>query len=376
MKKIIKFFQNHLLVSVMIIALVFGSAGGIAGTLIARFYLIDSSYNFSSGKYTDQGIVISNPKNVIVQQDVKIDETVKAVAGSLVGIYKKQQPAKSGEAFVLENFYKLSEPSGQGFIISSDGWIITSLELEKIYADYVVIAADKRIYTIDRAQSDNLTGFNFIQVAAKDLPVRKFAENQEMKRGSLAVSVDWLGASWVSSVKGFSGESGLVKSSDSPAKKLVLNEKLPAEFYGAMVFNLAGDALGLVDSNGGVEPMSHLKGVIKNLFQEKIAQRASLGVNYLDLSQLVAINEQNNLRQKGALIYQDQKGVAVLKSSPAGASGLRQGDIIISVDNTEINQDNDLADIIQGYAPGDKIILTFLRAGVEQDAAIVLGEQK
>jgi len=376
MKKIIKFFQNHLLVSVMIIALVFGSAGGIAGTLIARFYLIDSSYNFSSGKYTDQGIVISNPKNVIVQQDVKIDETVKAVAGSLVGIYKKQQPAKSGEAFVLENFYKLSEPSGQGFIISSDGWIITSLELEKIYADYVVIAADKRIYTIDRAQSDNLTGFNFIQVAAKDLPVRKFAENQEMKRGSLAVSVDWLGASWVSSVKGFSGESGLVKSSDSPAKKLVLNEKLPAEFYGAMVFNLAGDALGLVDSNGGVEPMSHLKGVIKNLFQEKIAQRASLGVNYLDLSQLVAINEQNNLRQKGALIYQDQKGVAVFKNSPARESGLRQGDIIISVDNAEINQGNDLADIIQGYAPGDKIILTFLRAGEEKDAEIVLGEQK
>ena len=376
MKKIIKFFQNHLLVSVMIIALVFGSAGGIAGTLIARFYLIDSSYNFSSGKYPDQGIVISNPKNVIVQQDVKIDETVKAVAGSLVGIYKKQQPAKSGEAFVLENFYKLSEPSGQGFIISSDGWIITSLELEKIYADYVVIAADKRIYTIDRAQSDNLTGFNFIQVAAKDLPVRKFAENQEMKRGSLAVSVDWLGASWVSSVKGFSGESGLVKSSDSPAKKLVLNEKLPAEFYGAMVFNLAGDALGLVDSNGGVEPMSHLKGVIKNLFQEKIAQRASLGVNYLDLSQLVAINEQNNLRQKGALIYQDQKGVAVFKNSPARASGLRQGDIIISVDNAEINQGNDLADIIQGYAPGDKIILTFLRAGEEKDAEIVLGEQK
>ncbi|NCQ16484.1 hypothetical protein GW814_02435, partial [Candidatus Falkowbacteria bacterium] len=83
MKKIIKFFQNHLLVSVIIVALVFGLAGGIAGTLIARSYLIDSSYNFSSGKYTDQGIVISNPKNVIVQQDVKIDETIKAVSGSL-----------------------------------------------------------------------------------------------------------------------------------------------------------------------------------------------------------------------------------------------------------------------------------------------------
>jgi len=376
MKKIIKFFQNHLLVSVIIVALVFGLAGGIAGTLIARSYLIDSSYNFSSGKYTDQGIVISNPKNVIVQQDVKIDETIKAVSGSLVGIYKKQQPAKSGEAFVLENFYKLSEPSGQGFIISSDGWIITGLELEKVYADYVVITADKKIYAITRAQSDNLTGFNFIQVAAKDLPVRKFAENQEVKRGSSAVNVNWLGASWISSVRGFSGKSGLVKSSDSASKKLVLNEKLPAEFSSAMVFNLAGDALGLVDSSGEVEPMSRFKGVIKNLFQGKIAQRASLGVNYLDLSQLVAVSEQNNLGQKGALVYQDQKGVAVLKSSPAEASGLRQGDIIISVDNTEINQDNDLADIIQGYAPGDKIILTFLRAGEEKDAEIVLGEQK
>lgn len=379
-----EFFKKHNLLAVILIALIFGLGGGVVGEILTRVYLVDASYNFSpfgnldfsADKYREGGIIISNAKNVIVQQDAKIDETINSVGNSLVGIYKKQKPVKPDNIFVLENFYKINEPSGQGFVITSDGWIVTDLSLTKTFNDYVVITKDKKIYQIDKVQADNLTGFNFIHVPARDLSVRKLAENKDIKRGSLAVGVNWLGLSRVSSVVGFSETSELIKSSDSFSKKLVLNDKLPLEFKGSVIFNLAGDALGLVDNHGEIEPISHLRGAAESLFNNKIVKRPSLGVNYIDLSELDQINNRDSYWQKGAIIHKDPKAVAVKKNSPAGKAGLREGDVIISINNIDLNKDSDLASIIQDHVAGDKVSLVYLREGRENEVEITLEELK
>lgn len=373
-------FKRHKFVILAIIILILGSAGGIIGGIAARPYFADTSYfgdlDFSQGKFKDQGIVISNAKNVIVQQDVKIEETINSVSVSLVGIYKKQKLAKSSNIFSPDNFYKISEAAGQGFIITSDGWIITTLALDKIYGDYAVITKDKKIYQIDKAVSDSQTGFNFIHVAARDLPVRKFSESRDIKIGNSAVGVNWLGSSWISSVLGFKEKGGLVESSDNFSTKLILNNEVPQEFRGAIIFNLAGDALGLIDAKGEIEPMSHLAAVVNSLFKNKVITRPSLGINYINLASLVAADEQNNSWQKGAVIYKDLKSAAVKKGGSADKAGLLEGDIIISIDNINLDKDNNLADIVQGYAAGDKINLAIARDGVEKAIEVVLGEQK
>jgi len=379
-----KFFNKHKFVFLTVVILILGIGGGIIGDLVARSYFIDAPYNFtafgnldfSQGKFKDQGIVISNAKNVIVQQDVKIEETINSVSSSLVGIYKKQKLAKPNNIFSLSNFYKISDAAGQGFIITSDGWIVTTLALDKIYADYVVIAKDKKIYQIDKAVSDAPSGFNFIHVAARDFSVKKFAENQDVKKGNSTISVNWLGSSWVSSVLGFNDKSGPVKSSDNLSNKLILNTGVPQEFRGSVVFNFAGDALGIVDGKGEIEPMAHLATVVNSLFKNKIITRPSLGVNYINLSLFVAVDEQNNYWQKGAVIYKDLKNIAVKKGGSAEKAGLLEGDIIISVDNVNLDKVNDLADIIQGYAAGDKINLAVVRDGAEKNVEVTLLELK
>lgn len=392
MKNIKAFIKKHSLAIIIIATFVFGFGGGLAGGSVARGYLIDPLFgflpfgnlDFTTSKYTGQGLIISNAKNVIVQQDAKIDETVSSVGSSLVGIYKKKAaPVKPGEVFVLENFYKLNEPSGQGFVITSDGWIVTSLALVKDYSNYVVITKDKTIYQIDKAVADSLTKFNFIHVPARDLPVRKFAEIKDIKNGSLAVGVNWLGANSVSAVSGFSDSASSVKSSDSFSRKLVLSNKPTAEFKGAVIFNLAGDALGLVNDGGEIEPVSHLNGAVRSLFKTKTGVRSSLGVNYIDLTGLVEIAGlpagqagQNSLWQKGVVIYKDQKVAAVKKNSPAEISGLREGDIIISVDNLELNEDNNLTEIIQDHLAGETISLLISRQGQEKEVKVTLAELK
>ena len=80
--------------------------------------------------------------------------------------------------------------------------------------------------------------------------------------------------------------------------------------------------------------------------------------------------------QKGAIIYKDQKGLAVQKNGPADKAGLKEGDVIISIDNINLDKNNDLAEMIQNYAAGDKIRLLIKRAGSEKEVEVVLGEQK
>lgn len=376
----------------MVMAVIFGCVGGLAGGVVARAYLIDPSFSFlpfgnldfSASKYAGQGLVISNAKNVIVQQDAKIDETINSVGSSLVGIYKKKSaPAEPSDVFTLENFYKIGEPVGQGFVITSDGWIVTGLALVKNYSDYAVMTKDKKIYRIDQAVADNLTKFNFIHVQARDLPVRKLAEIQDIKKGSLAISVNWLGFNLVSTIAGFSELGGLVKSSDNFSKKIILKDKPTSEFKGSTIFNLAGDALGMVNDGGEIEPLSHLGGAVKSLFKNKTSARCSLGISYIDLAELAEIASpptgqagQNSYWQKGVVIYKGQKAAAVVKNSPAERSGLKEGDIIISIDNIELNKDNDLAEIVQDHLAGETVSLVILRQGKEKEVKVTLAELK
>jgi len=64
----------------------------------------------------------------------------------------------------------------------------------------------------------------------------------------------------------------------------------------------------------------------------------------------------------------------VTEGSPAAKVGLKQGDLIVSVDGTALTSDETLADVIGGFKPGDEITLKIQRDGKEQELKIELGE--
>ena len=71
--------------------------------------------------------------------------------------------------------------------------------------------------------------------------------------------------------------------------------------------------------------------------------------------------------QAGAMIQE----VAV--GSPAAEAGLKAGDIITKVDNTPIDADHRLADVVAQYKPGDKVTLTVWRAGSTRTITVTAG---
>ncbi len=394
MQKVLK----SALLKIIIIALLFGLAGGIVGDLLARVYLLGSYYNipifgdidFSKSELGQQQLIIRNANKIIIEQNTKVDETVNSAVGSLVGIFKKVKTAKPAtaakpaETFNLADYYQPKDQVGQGLIITSDGWIITGFQFElaasgakanNLAVDDVVIDQAKNIYEIDNIIKDNLTGFNFIHVVARDFSVKKFAQSQDLRNGNLVLAINSNGQVWLTSIVGPQVGSNPVKSSDTNIIKLALEAKPSQNFSGSVMFDLKGDVIAFITSDGQALPITYFQAAVSSLLKFKEISRASLGANYIDLAEL-AKAEKTAVQRAGAILYKDGKNAAVIKASAAEKAGLKQDDIIISVDGLELNQNNKLADIIQTHLAGDKITLEYLRGDEKKQIEVTLGQLK
>ncbi len=384
-------FKKNSLIMVIILSVIFGMSAGIVGGLIAKVYILEGKYNLpffgeidlSNGYYRGSNIIIRDAKKVVVEQNDKVVETINSVRGSLVGIYRENPAAEPGlkakdqsDKFILKNYYKIGQEAAQGLIITSDGWVITNFLPDSM--DYVIITQDKKVYSIDKIMSDTLTSFNFLHVVAKDLPVRKFAEENEINNGQIVLAVNWSGESLIDSIVNTEENlDSFLFFSDLFSDKVKLANDLSEKFSDSFLFNLSGDIVGLSDNRGEVEVITHFSGAINSLLKNKTIMRPSLGVNYIDLSKLVNAMpntvDQDKFEQ-GALIYKNTNGISVVKYSSAEKAGLKDGDIIISIDGIEINKNNNLTNIVQRYIAGENINIVYLRDGEEKDVDIKLGE--
>jgi len=383
-KKIAKNRTILVLISVTAIGLLAGLVGG----LFAKVYLFENPYNipffgdisFADNNYDGANLIIRGAKNVVVEQNVKVAETVNSLNTSLVGVFKKIKNTgeDTSNSVSLQNYYRLDQPVGLGFVITSDGWILTdaiskNLDSNLAVKDYVIISKDKKIYEIDRIVKDSLTSYSFIHIkGVNDLPVLQFAEKKDISRGQLAIAVDWLGSSWLTSVVGHKEKNGVLKSSDLYSDELVLDGSKEA-IKEAVVVNLSGNIIAVANNQGEIESISHFQSAIQSLLKIGAVKRARFGVNYISLAYLA---DESGKYKKGALISKSASGIAIIKNSPADLAGLKEGDIILKVNGAEINDSNDLTDLIQNHSAGERIDLVYVRNGNNLETSVLLVEVK
>lgn len=374
---------------IIILSFIFGLAGGIIGFLVFKVYFgqnlfgipLGGEIDFSSGGYKGQSIIIKEPSKVIVNQDAKAAETISSAKNSLVGIFAKKEAAQnknSAGKFNPDNYYQLDKEIAQGFILTSDGWILTNFKPDNL--NYVVITEDRKIYQIDKIVEDVLTPFYFLHISARDLPVKRMAGRGETQNGQLVLAVHWNGLAKFDSIAESSdrGES-IFYASDILSGQIKLADPPENEFKNSFIFNLSGDIIGLTDKNGQIRPLSQFNSAISSLLKNKIVKRPNLGLNYIDLSKLAGENlsaffMDNISTVKGSLVYKNENGVAIIKGSAAAQAGLKEGDIIISIEGKEISGSDSLEEIIQDYAAGETINLIYLRNKEKIEVEVKLGE--
>jgi len=384
--------ENKKSVYLLILSVLLAIISGIVGGMASWVYFSDNFFNmpFSneinfSGTSNGSGIIIRNPKKVVVEQNDKIVDTSNSVKNSLMGIYKKISTGtppsiKNNYLVNLDNFYKLDEEAGQGLIITSDGWVVSGSKVDK--DNYILISQDRKIYKIDKIINDSVSQFSFIHISAQDLPVRRFAERYEIKNGQLAAAINMRGEIQLNTIvnaKNFSGKE--ILSSDIFTDNIILADKIDKKFENSFLFDINGDIIGLIKNDGTAESISHFKSAVISLLKNKEIQRPSLGINYLDFAKYISSSASESEKtdfkiEKGALVQKDLSGMAVIKGSAADRAGFKEGDIIISIDGIEINKDNTLTDIIQDLAAGDNVNIIYYSQGKELNKDIVLGVLK
>jgi serine protease Do len=149
----------------------------------------------------------------------------------------------------------------------------------------------------------------------------------------------------------------------------------PGNSGGALV-NTSGQLIGInaaIASNTGsyagysfAIPVNIVKKVMNDLLEFGTVQRAFIGVSIRDLDSKLA--EEKNIK-----VY--KKGVYVAGLTDNGAAekaGIKEGDIIIRIGKSEVNTSAELQEQVSNYRPGDKISVSYLRDGNEQNTELVL----
>lgn len=387
MKKI-----NTKFIILAVIFLTTSIAGGLLGSLITRAYLIKQSFNIpffnqltlSNSKLGGSNLIIREPKNVVIEQNVKVQETINSVNGSLAGIYKKATKSPQEKVFNINDYYLEKDKLGVGFIITSDGWLISNytpaesknlnsgktkktISTEQIVKNFTVITADKKAFDVDNIIYDSVLNLSFWHINAANLPVKGFGNDDATKRGLQILAIN--DAGWIKPLNIVGRDtSKRIKFSDVFVDEILVNEKIDSDFYNSFIFNLNSDLVGVINSDGKIITSRSFGSIANYVFKTKKIARPSLGLNFMPIAELANYSD-----DKGAVIVKDDAAVAIVAKSAAETAGLKEGDIITAIDNIEIDENNSIDKVINSYQAGTEITIKFLRNKEEKTVKIKLG---
>ncbi len=365
---------------IILTATAFGLIAGVTGALFANLYntgnggalAFNRELNLSNYGALASNLVIRDAKKVVVNQDVKTDETIRDLRASLLSVFVKEEGA--------DVYYELSRPFAQALAATTDGWImaawpqnLSEVEAKKVISEYVVIDSSRKVYEIDQVlvSPDKVGAFVFLHLKnASSLNVRRLVPDVEIKTGQsllLATGRD----SFLLNALGAKVIGTAIASSDVYPQELSL--AYAEASAPAFVFNLSGEVIGAFDWQGQWLVAPELDTYWRSLLKTRSLAWPVFGVNYLNLA-AVAGNEK--FPEKGALLQNNVELPAVLKNGPADKAGLKAGDIITRLNGVEINVENDLALLLSSYNPGDSVNVSYSRGGNNLQTEVVLGSDK
>lgn len=268
---------------------------------------------------------------------------------------------------------------GSGFIISSDGVILTNAHVVAEAEEVVVRLNDKREFTAKVIGADKPSDVAVLKVDAKELPVVRIGDVQNTRVGE-----------WVVAIGSPFGFENSVTAGIISAK----SRSLPNEAYvpflqtdvainpgnsGGPLFNMNGEVIGInsqiFSRSGGYQglsfaiPIDVAMKVEKQLINHGKVSHGRLGVMIQELNQDLA-NSFGLEKPVGALVS------SVEKDSPAERAGIESGDVILKFNGKEIIHSAELSALVADLMPGSPASLEIWHKGKIKAISMKVGEMK
>ena len=287
---------------------------------------------------------------------------------------------------------KKHKGNGTGFIINSDGLILTNRHVVTAasteFGEYRVILNSGKRYYAQLIDKDPIKDLAILKIFDKDLPYVELGNSEELQIGKTVIAIgNTLGRYQNSVTKGI--VSGLGRSLPVGGTLEALDNVIQTDAEisvgnsGGPLIDLEGKVVGInsaVDQEGSsigfAIPINDAHPAIKSILESGRIIRPRMGVRYMMLTPEIAFDNKLS-RDSGAWITKGNFGeIAVYPGTPAELAGLLEGDIIFEVNAIKITGTNTLFSVAQKYKPGDKIGLKIQRGEEEIIKILTLEEFK
>ena len=370
----------------VVISLVIGIIFGFIAGMIGVIFFFSGALSFLKVSPEDllptQQLKIERHEQVNVLEDERIGHVSEKVMASTVSVFRKKQESTN----LLDNIYLPNESRGSGFILTNDGWIITHAKaISDAALKYVVITNDKQILDIEKMIFDDYSGVVFLKTKAENLSTLPLSSIRDVNVGERLVVVKNLADKKqelkivrIQKKDGHdnSKQSDLVKRTTQAESFIYFDSEVDESYLGSPVINMAGEVIGLVmgnDNKSVGRAVDDFKLAINQILdgKDKI-ERTSLGVRFIDLSQVVGTNIKIKKHEEMSIVDQGAYLTEVLAKTPASKAELQVGDIVIKVGDDIVSAENSFNRLLQKYILEDTFNLTILRQDVNEEIMVTV----
>jgi Do/DeqQ family serine protease len=262
---------------------------------------------------------------------------------------------------------------GSGFIISKDGFIVTNDHVVRDAESIQVKLSNDKVYDAKVVGGDRKTDIAVIKINAGDLPVAVLGNSDKLEVGQWAIAIGnpfGLDRTMTVGVVSATGRSNV--GIETYENFIQTDASINPGNSGGPLLNVYGEVIGIntaiVAAGQGIGfaiPVNMAKPVFTQLISKGSVSRGWMGVTIQPLTEELA--QSFGLRQtRGALIN------GVMKGSPAEKGGIRQGDVVIAFNGSEVKDPSHLQRLVAEAGIGKPVRVSVFRDARTVELTIVL----
>ncbi|MCV6638981.1 DegQ family serine endoprotease [Candidatus Albibeggiatoa sp. nov. NOAA] len=273
-----------------------------------------------------------------------------------------------------------SQPStslGSGFIISSDGYVVTNHHVIDNAKEIIVKLTDRRELEAEVIGSDKRSDLALLKIEADDLPTVQLGSSDKLKVGEWVLAIGSPFGFDHSATAGIVSATGRSLPNDNYIPFIQTDVAINPGNSGGPLFNMDGEVVGvnaqIYSRTGGFMglsfaiPVDVMNNVVDQLKNDGKVVRGWLGVLIQDVTRDLA--ESFNMdKPQGALVAQ------VLPDSPAEDAKFKSGDIITKFNNQIVERSSDLPPLVGSTKVNHTVSVEIIRKGKKKMLRVKIGE--
>lgn len=333
---------------------------------------------------SDKGKSIAVPRNYVVEAVNRTGPAVVRINASRTVAGNQQIPEAFLEDPMFRQFFgdqlrrmpkeRVERGTGSGFIINKEGDIITNAHVVSGADKVTVILKDGRQIEGKVLGSDELTDIAVIQVKPDNLPVVSLGSSLSIQPGDWAIAIgnplgldNTVTAGIISAIGRKSGQIGV----DKRVSFIQTDAAINPGNSGGPLLNQNGDVIGVntaiiqgAQGLGFAIPIETAQRIAKQIIQNGKVSRAYLGIQMVTVD--ASVKAQINQDTEFGIKISEDKGVLITKvvdDSPAAKAGAKRGDVIVKFEDKEVLTADQVTQLVEDRAVGDKIRIEVKRNG-------------